>query len=734
METGETFHNKKKMRFTTLPDITGRVLYARENDMAEEEIAKFLKKRGYTIESFTKSVNKQTAKDEAMPEEKAEGDGGFWDKVNGGLEYFNKAGDSFMTNATFGLSVPARSVGRWARKKLDSVVSDDSQPESLPESMDAIQAEDKKWADENPKAAMATEIAGGMAGGAGAAKALTTAAPALAPVAGQTGRNLLKGVTTGSGIGVAEGAGVAAAKDENTLKGMMIGGFGGAAGVVAVPVAKWVAKKLASPIQKLFGKTPKKELTKAEIKGEQMLEEVDQKDGITLVQKEMKLAEHKKLGLGDEVMEVDLLGKKGQNLAGTIMRHGDKVPDAAEKSLVERAGRVRQHIYNFLQDATGGSRVSLEETAAGLRKTAKESSNPVYDAAFYVGGKSGGKMRTVSDEGLNDLFKMPEFKKAYKRAIYLAKHDNPPVKLAPIPTKEITLPSGKKKIVEAGFPEGHEFPVYALDKVKKALGSKFGKNAIFNPDSNVQALAADIIGHKNTMLDIIGETVPDYKEARRLYAGQMELKDATELGKKLFDSGDSMDKLFEFSTKLKTESEKKAFRNAAFNVLSKQIEASSGNPKGMAQYFLNPQNMHKLSLLIPDPEARGIFIRQNELLSGFVDIKNKVLAGSQSVEKLAADAAEEEMNQGLRAAANVANRNPAGLMLQAQEFGGGARRAARLDEAGSKMYQQTSPKIQADHEDSLITNKLLKDQMRGKTLLESGAAGGGASLMNSLLQ
>jgi len=169
-------------------------------------------------------------------------------------------------------------------------------------------------------------------------------------------------------------------------------------------------------------------------------------------------------------------------------------------------------------------------------------------------------------------------------------------------------------------------------------------------------------------------------------------------------------------------------------VLSKQIEASSGNPKGMAQYFLNPQNMHKLSLLIPDPEARGIFIRQNELLSGFVDIKNKVLAGSQSVEKLAADAAEEEMNQGLRAAANVANRNPAGLMLQAQEFGGGARRAARLDEAGSKMYQQTSPKIQADHEDSLITNKLLKDQMRGKTLLESGAAGGGASLMNSLLQ
>jgi hypothetical protein len=731
METGETFHNRKKLKYTTLPDITRRVIEARQSGSEEDVIKVFLRKRGYTPASFEKAVNKQSSKDELRPAE--EQGGGFWDTVTDGLTYFNKATDSLMTGRTFGLSIPARALGRWAKKQARSLVSS-TEAESLSESADAIQDEDTQWREENPNVAMATEVAGGIAGGMGAGKAVTTAAPVLAPVAGQTGRNLLKGAATYGGIGAVEGGGTSAAKDENVILGTGIGGVTGVVGDLAVPVVKWVAKKLASPIQKLFGKTPKKELTKAEIKGGQMLEEVDQKDGITLVQKEMKLAEYKKHGLGDEVMEVDLLGKKGQNLAGTIMRHGDKVPDAAETALVKRAGGVRQHIYNFLQDATGGTRVSLKKTAAGLRKTAKESSNPVYDTAFYVGGKSGGKMKTVSDEGLNDLFKMPEFKKAYKRAIYLAKHDIPPVKLDPIPTKEITLPSGKKKIVEAGFPEGHEFPVYALDKVKKALGSKFGRNSIFHPDSNVQALSAKMTGHKNTMLDIIGETVPEYKEARRLYAGQMELKDATELGEKLFDSGDSMDKIFEFSTKLKTESEKKAFRNAAFNVLSKKIEASSVNPKGMAQYFLNEQNMHKLQLLIPDPEARGIFIRQNELLSGFIDIKNKVLAGSQSVEKLAADAAEEEMNQGLRAAANVANRNPAGLMLQAQEFGGGARRAARLDEAGSKMYQQTSPKIQADHEASLITNKLLKEQMRGKTLLESGAAGGGASLMNSLLQ
>ena len=721
METGETFNNKKKMRFTTLPDITGRVLYARENGMAEEEIAKFLKKRGYTIESFTKAVNKQTAKDEVKPAEQAEEEGGFWNSVQGGLEYFNKAGDSLMTGMTFGLAVPARAVGRWAAKNMPW--KDESEAETFSQSVDAIQAGDKQWRDENPNVAMGTEIAGAIGGGMGAAKALTTAVPALAPVAGQTAKNIIKGVGTGSGIGVTEGGGVAAAKDENTLKGLMVGGVGGAAGVLAVPIVKWAAKKLATPIKKLFGKTPKKELTKAEIKGEQMLEEVDKKDGITLVQKETRLNEYERLGLGDEVMEVDLLGKKGQNLAGTIMRYGDKVPDKAETALVKRAGRVRQHLYNFLQDATGGTRVSLKKTAAGLRETAKESSNPVYDKAFYKKGPKGNltkKMRTVSDDGLNDLFKMPEFKKAYKRAIYLAKHDDPPVILKAMP--------------KGGFPEGHEFPVYALDKVKKAISTKFGRNSIFHPDTNVQALSAQMTGHKNTMLDIIGETVGEYKEARRIYAGQMELKDATELGQKLFDSGDSLDKLYEFSTKLKTESEKKAFRNAAFNVLAKKIEASSANPKGMAQYFLNEQNLHKLQLIIPDPEARRIFMRQNELLSGFVDVKNKILAGSQSVEKLAADAAEEQMNQGLRAASNIVTRNPAGLALQAQDIGSGARRAARLDESGKKMYQQKTPNIQADHESSLITNKLLKNQMRGKTLLEGAGTGGGASLINSLLQ
>lgn len=704
--------DRKKMKYTTLPDITRRVIEARQGGTSEDVIEGFLKKRGYTPASFETAVNNQTKKEN----EKGVGDAdwSFWDTVTDGLQYFNKATDSLITGRTFGLAIPARAVGRWAAKNMPW--RDESEAETYSESVKAIQAEDKEFADENPNVAMGTEMVGAMAAGPEIVGGLVKKVPALMPVAGQTVRNVGKGVALHGPVGMVEGTSLAAAKDENLYLGAGAGGIGGALGELAMPLLKWAVKKFTTPIKKKLGKPVEKELSSAEIKGEQMLEEVDKKDGVTLVQKDMRLQEYEALGLGDEVMEVDLLGKKGQGLAGTIMRKGDKIPDDAETKLVARAGKVRQYLYDFLQEATGGTRMSLKQADDVFRKTAKEESTPVYNEAFYTKGK----FRTVSDTDLNALFKMPEFKKAYKRAQYLAKHDTPPVKLDPMPKN--------------GFPEGHEFPVYALDKVKKALSSKFGKDSIFHPDSNVKALAGQMTQHKNNMLDIIEKYNPEYKQARDTYAGYLELKDATEMGKKLFDSEDAFDKFYEHSTKLRTNGERAEFRNAAFNVLSKKIESSSVNPKGMSTFFTSPQNMKKLELLIPDPEKRAKFLRQNELLSGFVDVKNKIVGGSPTAEKLAADAGEEEMSQGIRAVSNIANRNPAGLAQQATDLVAGTQRGARLDEAGKKMYQQKTPNIQAAHEDSLLTNQVLKSKMR-KGLLDQGAgAAGGASLLNSLLQ
>ena len=272
METGETFHNRTKLKYTTLPDITRRVIEARQGGTEEDVINGFLRKRGYTPASFEKAVNNQTKKEVTKPEEEQEG--GFWDTVTDGLKYFNKATDSLMTGRTFGLSIPARAVGRWAAKNTYR-----DEPESFSESVDAVQAEDTQWREENPNVALVTEMAGGITGGMGAAKAVTTAAPALAPVAGQTAKNIVKGAGTFGGTGLVEGAGIAAAKDENVILGGGAGLVGGVAGEFLMPIAKWLIKRIATPIKKKLGKPVKKDLTKAEIKGEQMLEDNNEARG-----------------------------------------------------------------------------------------------------------------------------------------------------------------------------------------------------------------------------------------------------------------------------------------------------------------------------------------------------------------------------------------------------------------------------------------------------------------------
>ena len=701
-----------KLKYTTLPEITSKVMEARGNGTSEEVIQDFLKLRGWTTKRWEEAVNKQTKKEDAMPEEQKKEGGSFWDTVDGGL-------DSFMTGRTFGLAVPARAAGKW----LGSRVKSGREPISFSEAVDEVQTEGKEFAEENPKTAMGMEIAGSMAGGMD----IVPKAGVLAPVAGQTVRNLGRGVGVHGPLGALEGYGLSAAKDENTVMGTIAGAIGGIGGEALVPIGKWIGSKIITPIKNYISPPKQKGLfkksgfTEAEKRGEQILEEVDVEDGITLDMKNKKLIEYKDNDLGSEVMGLDLMGKKGQGLAGTIMRHGGQVPAKAEIALTKRAARIRQNLFNFLQDASGGSRVSLKKVGDDLRKSASVKSKPVYQKAFYKAGERAKGMRTVAHPELDRLFKLPEFKTAYNDAVYLAKNDIDPVELAPFPKE--------------GFPAGHEFPVYALDKVKKAIYSKF-RGYQYSPDKNVVMLGSSMTHHKNRMLDAIGESIPEYKKARDIFAGEMEELDAHELGQKLFDSGDSMDKLYEFSTQLTTQSEKDAFRNAAFNVLSKKIEsaATEQNPKGIAQYFLNEQNYHKLSLVIPDLAKREKFKRQTELLSGFAEVKNKILGGSPTAEKLSADVAEEDVHEGLRFAANVANKNVLAVADQAQKIGGGTRRAKRLDHAGETAYAQKGGEVWPKLNQNQITNRALRNQMRFQNLLQGSAGAGGVGVTQSLLQ
>ena len=96
--------------------------------------------------------------------------------------------------------------------------------------------------------------------------------------------------------------------------------------------------------------------------------------------------------------------------------------------------------------------------------------------------------------------------------------------------------------------------------------------------------------------------------------------------------------------------------------------------------------------------------------------------------------AEEEVHEGLRFAANVANKNVLAVADQAQKIGGGTRRTKRLDHAGETAYAQKGGEVWPKLNQNQITNRALRNQMRFQNLLQGSAGAGGVGVTQSLLQ
>ena len=135
---------------------------------------------------------------------------------------------------------------------------------------------------------MGTEMAGIMSTAPAIVKNVVTMVPSLMPVAGQNVKNVIKGGITHGTAGMVEAGSLGAAKDENIPVGIGIGLGAGLVGEVGVPVAKYIAKRLTTPVRQWLStktggrvKAPGKDLSKAEIQGEQAIEEINLKDGST---------------------------------------------------------------------------------------------------------------------------------------------------------------------------------------------------------------------------------------------------------------------------------------------------------------------------------------------------------------------------------------------------------------------------------------------------------------------
>jgi len=609
-------------------------------------------------------------------------------------------------------------------------------------------AADKRraFAEKHPELATINTVGslpGAMILGSKAEKVLgkTKLGKALAPVEGQKVLNWGRGIGKGSLLAGGEGTLLALNEGKDADDIALQGGISAAAGgafPAVMPLLKFMTAS-GTKLWRYFRDDPV-DVTKLDPKdversGYEAVKEAFESEGKSVGDVKRQIKDLEDIGLGDEVLGVDLLGNEGKALLRTARAQGSKVSTPAEEKLGGRVGRVKGYIQKFFSDATGKpERTSMLKFTDDLAKQAKKESAPFYKKAFF--GEEG-RLRTVVNSDIDDIFfgnSAEEFKPFYNRARKLLrlnkdKHGGP-----------VNIPTYEKLFDEYDHYGKIEWPVIVLDRVKKAVDKTYKNYANLSADE--ATLQSEIFDLKKYMIDIADKSNGDYETARNIFKGVREIDEARELGQKLWDKEDVLDKMFVLEGKAMSEAEKKAFRAGAFNAKALQLESKIGNPKGELVKFLSIQDRQKLKILIPDEEAHNKFVKQIEAMEEMTNTKYKVMDGSQTdfnIAQASKEAQQHRIRSAILGAGAIATKSPY-MMARAvgEDITKPAQRIARMDEAGRHLLKQGGKDIRKDIRRGLLVEGEMKRagrrKLAGSQDYIGGYAGGMAGLTSGLLQ
>lgn len=242
-----------------------------------------------------------------------------------------------------------------------------SMSERYSQNLGKEQQRDKGFEAEYPKAALASEIGGNVAG----ALTLPTKMFSAATVPAQ----MLKGVGSGAAIGGVAGAG--AADPGKRIEGAISGAeVGGAVGGLA-PAAVWGGQKVASRVLDFVG------LRNADKGAVQQLLRAFERDGVDPNEALKRYQAWQQAGSKPEVL-ADLGGENVRNLAAVAANTPSNARQAAmdlveqrKLGAPERVGADVQRSVSPTADYTG--------TADDLLRTRSQSARPLYEEAFQGG-------------------------------------------------------------------------------------------------------------------------------------------------------------------------------------------------------------------------------------------------------------------------------------------------------------------------------------------------------------
>jgi len=167
-----------------------------------------------------------------------------------------------------------------------------------------------------------------------------------------------------------------------------------------------------------------------------------------------------------------------------------------------------------------------------------------------------------------------------------------------------------------------------IDETKKVLDDQIKKLM-----REGQANAAGIlIRFKNQMVAEADAQIPDYADARRLYAGKKAVEDAADFGREIFKTDSrEVSRLADALTTQMTAQERTAYVLGAKDAIIKRIDSTGMNRNQVMALFGKNGDAAKLATLFDTPEQGEQFLNALKRETEFAITRNAVIGNSNTV-------------------------------------------------------------------------------------------------------
>lgn len=482
-----------------------------------------------------------------------------------------------------------------------------------------VRAERQQFGQDYPAASVMADVSGGLLGGSAGGAALKSAASSYPLIARgvqavkETIPRWAQFVGGGAGAGGLYGAGDA--EPGERVSGAVGGAFSGAAGagllVGGAAVGSKAYQTILKPLWQQVSSTPTKSARR-------LISETLERSGMTPEQALRALQES-----GDETMMLDLsphLRDLAYDARAGIGPGRTIIDDALKNRQVGQQNRLAlssgQALGAYADDA--------RDFVTNITKAQSEQARPLYEAAHQQNIRTNPEFVRLWEEAVP--------KSAIAKAKEIARKEwyagliKPGGKVSPNTFDDAggLLSGGADSFDFDALPD-----VLRVDYVKRAWDDSISSQL---RAGERQAARADI-ALRNKVLDFVDKQVPEFKQARGVWAGAEQLKTAAEFGQEVFkqDADDLADIVSRYG-----DSERQAFRYGVAQAIRDKIESTGSATADAARKLAgNAKNRRIIKAAFGNDEEFNRFMKQIEREGVYRESLYEVTGNSKTAERLA---------------------------------------------------------------------------------------------------